>query len=105
MLFEIKRELRNGALHVQLHGEWDLGGDEMFEEAVANVDQDPGLSEVVLDLRGLTFLDSSALRQIVLLDARSRADGFSLSILRPPQPAYKVFQITGTDELLPFKDG
>lgn len=71
-----------------------------FHDAVA--ESPAAHASLVVDLRALTFMDASALRQLMALNERSGRDGFELTILAPPYPAYRVIEITGMDERLPL---
>jgi anti-anti-sigma factor len=57
---------------------------------------------IVLDVSGVTFMDSSAIRLLLAADIRSRADGARLSLLRPPARVMRVLRIAGIDDVLPF---
>jgi len=59
---------------------------------------------IVIDLAGLTFMDSTGIRLLISADARSRADSCRLSLTRPPAQVLRVLCIAGVDELLPFED-
>jgi anti-anti-sigma factor len=80
-----------------LRGEFDLTGIEVFEEAVASVRPRHSL---VLDLRELTFLDSSGLGALVLLRERARSGGWSLVLSAPQPPVALVLQISGLAQQL-----
>jgi anti-sigma B factor antagonist len=88
------------SMTVTLRGELDLCGVRAFREAVGIPDGD---QRVTIDLRKLTFLDATGIRQLLLLNARSRRDGFALRIQAPPYPAARIFEITGTDRRLPLE--
>jgi anti-anti-sigma factor len=88
------------SMTVKLRGEFDLCGVRAFREAVGIPEGD---QRVTIDLRELTFLDVSGMHQLLLLDARSRRDGFALRIQTPPYPAARIFEITGTDRRLPLE--
>jgi anti-sigma B factor antagonist len=62
-------------------------------------------AKVSLDLRGLTFADSSGVRLLIELTDRAREGSCELEIVRPPAEAYTVFRISGADVELPFVDG
>jgi anti-anti-sigma factor len=99
--FEIRSELQDGSARLILSGELDIASaPEVDEAARAMLAQ--GARELVVDLRGLTFVDSSGLRMLIILNDRAVAEGWSLGLLGPPEPALSVFQITGADENLPF---
>jgi hypothetical protein len=54
---------------------------------------------VVLDLRGLTFIDTSGLRVVVL--AQSRQPG-RLAVVKGSRTVQRAFEICGLVKLLPF---
>ncbi len=58
----------------------------------------------MLDLSGLTFMDSTGARLVLQANARSRADSCRLTLLRGPRAVQRVFELTGLTELLPFAD-
>ena len=57
-----------------------------------------GAKQVVLDLRGVSFLDSSGLK--LILDQLDRDVGFAL--IAGPESVHRVFEITGLHERIPF---
>ncbi len=59
---------------------------------------------LTLDLRPLSFLDSSGLRHFIVLAERAEQEGWKLALVRPGAPAIAVFQITRAEENLPFVD-
>ena len=86
----------NGARRLALRGELDLGTAGRLEQALSESD-----GAVVLDLRELTFMDSTGVR--VLLEAAER-DG-ALSMLAPRDGDARVtLEETGIAPLLPLVD-
>jgi anti-anti-sigma factor len=63
-----------------------------------------GCERVVLDLRGVTFMDSTGLHLSLDADAAARAAGWELLILEGPGPVQRVFEVTGMRDRLPFVD-
>ena len=59
-------------------------------------------ARLVLDLRGLCFIDSNGVHLLVALDERAHRDGFQLSLLAPAAPIDRVIQVFGLDQVLPF---
>ena len=57
---------------------------------------------LVLDLRGLSFLDSTGLCLLVVLHQRAQRDGFQLTLVAPAAPADKAIRLSGLDHALPF---
>jgi anti-anti-sigma factor len=92
---------RNDSLtYVELLGEFDLSCEETFEEVVGAVRS----GRLVLDLRGLAFIDSAGLRMLLRTWQRSGQDGFALEIVGGNDQVLKTFQMTGLDEVLPMAD-
>lgn len=58
-----------------------------------------GFEKLILDLRGVTFIDSTGLR-LVLDEARKTGAGFG--VIPGPDAVQRVFELTGTAETLPF---
>jgi anti-anti-sigma factor len=59
---------------------------------------------IVLDLSGVTFLDSGGLKLLIHAQDRSRADSNRLRLVRGPRRVQRVFELTDTEALMPFLD-
>ena len=57
---------------------------------------------MVLDLRGLSFIDSTGLHLLVALNQRAQRDGFQLTLLAPAAPIDRAIQVSGLGKTLPF---
>ena len=91
----------DAAVHVvRVAGEFDIAAVGRFR---AESDCD-GAELVVVDLRGVTFLDSSALGELIDLQRQVEKRGARLAILRPAGKADGIFKITGIDSHLPLYD-
>ena len=62
------------------------------------------MRQLVVDLSGLTFLDSSGLRLLIELAADADRDGFTLGLVPGPPVVQRVFEVSGMRALLPFSD-
>ena len=49
----------------------------------------------MLDLRGVTFLDSTGLHLVLEADAASRAQGWEFGLIGGPAHVQRVFDLTG----------
>jgi anti-sigma B factor antagonist len=100
--FEIRseRQEENGG-RLTLTGELDIATAPQVEEA-ARAMLAKGVGNLVIDLRGLTFIDSSGLRMLILLSDRAAGEEWTLGLIRPTERTLSVFEITGADENLPF---
>jgi anti-sigma B factor antagonist len=95
---------REGDLHtICLFGELDLASAEGVQRELQDVEATDA-EAIVLDLSGLTFMDSTGVRLIVNADARSRADADRLTLLRAPADVQRVFALTCLEQRLPFAD-
>ena len=110
--FAIEVQRREHVAIVQPRGELDLatvetlrsGLDAAIAETLHAV-LDDGMetaARVVLDLRGLSFIDSTGLHLLVALDQRAERDGFLLTLLAPAAPIDRTIQLCGLDQVLPF---
>jgi anti-sigma B factor antagonist len=61
-----------------------------------------GARRVVLDLYGVTFLDSSGVHLVLDADAASRAQGWEFGLIGGPAHVQRVFDLTGARARLPF---
>jgi anti-anti-sigma factor len=86
-------------MRLALAGEFDLSNASQVEDALKEVETDrPSL--LVIDLRELTFMDSTGLRVMVSADARARDDSRRLVVVQGPESVHRVFRITGLDDHL-----
>jgi anti-sigma B factor antagonist len=63
-----------------------------------------GFRALVLDLRALTFMDSTGLRTVLSWDKAARSDGFTLAIVPGAPQIQRVFELTRTTERVTFID-
>jgi anti-anti-sigma factor len=63
------------------------------------------LEALVIDLRSVTFIDSTGLVLLIKADTLAREEGFQLHIVRSPtEIVTAVFEVSGIDTLLPLTD-
>jgi anti-sigma B factor antagonist len=91
--FRLASRLDGGRAIVEAHGELDLGTVDGVERAVRELRRD-GATDVVLDLRALTFMDSSGLRLLLRLDADAREHGWTLAIADGDGPVRRLLELT-----------
>lgn len=109
--FAVGVQRRRHVTIVQPRGELDLATVETLrstlaaataETVSAALDGMENRARLVLDLRGLSFLDSTGLHLLVALDQRAQRDGFQLTLLAPAAPIDRAIQLCGLDQMLPF---
>ncbi len=101
--FDLKVVRSDRTTHIAPSGELDIATAPEFEQAIAEATAEPG-AKVVLDLRELTFMDSTGLRALAQTNARAEKDDFHLAIVRGPRQIERVLEISGLSDLLPLVD-
>ena len=100
--FAVAVQRRRHVTIVQPRGELDVATAETLRSTLdAAIAQTLGGS-LVLDLRGLTFMDSTGLHLLVTLDQRAQRDGFELTLVAPAAPIDRAIRLCGLDQTLPF---
>ncbi len=84
-------------------GELDSSTADLLEAELDAVEW-TGAHEVIVDLSGLSFMDSTGLRLVLITEARSRADSNRLRLVRGPRAVQRVFELAGIESRLPFID-
>ena len=103
MTLDTKITRSEGAVVVAFSGELDISRAEEVELELERIEAE-GPTVLVLDLRGLEFLDSTGLRIILAADTRARRSGHNVSIVPGPEKVQRVFRITLLDRRLDFVD-
>jgi anti-sigma B factor antagonist len=96
-------DTRAGIARVALRGELDIATVPALEHHLEPFRND-GVSAVLLDLRGLTFIDSSGHHALVRASERARAGGHRLFLIGTRRSARRLFELTGTEHLLDDQD-
>jgi anti-sigma B factor antagonist len=99
--FEVTVSTDAGVRVVAVSGELDLDTMGELNEALAVPN---GLATTVVDLRGLTFVDSSGVSGVLAAARRARDAGERLVCVRGPAQIQRVFQLTGVDTVLEWVD-
>ena len=94
MAFDVTyEEVRPGVMRVTLEGELDIGSAYAFDRRLLAIEQGrPRL--IVVDLRGLTMLDSVGLARLVSAQRRARRGGWKLVLVRGGRAIQRVLQTT-----------
>jgi anti-anti-sigma factor len=102
--FAMSVDDRDGRAYVTLRGELDIATAPELEQLV-NERLDSG-REVVVDLRGLEFMDSSGIRVLVAGHTRAGRAGTRLVVVRAPgsSPVAKIVEVSGLDGELHLVD-
>ena len=88
---------------VALTGELDLSTARQVESALAEAEE-RSPERLELDLRGLTFMDSTGLRVVLAADGRARKGGRRFEVVPGPPQVHRVFRIALLDRRIAFVD-
>jgi anti-sigma B factor antagonist len=102
-VFDLETSREQEHVRLSLFGELDIAAAPRVDGALDEVEGERP-SRIVLDLRGLTFLDSTGLRALIGADARAREEGRRLTLIQGPDAVQRVFSITGLDDRLEIVD-
>lgn len=94
---------RNGVANVALTGELDLGTVPILEGHLAPFEND-GVAAIVVDLRDLSFTDTTGIRALVDATERVTTSGRHLIVVGARPFVRSVFRQTGTEGLLNDRD-
>ncbi len=100
-MLDVKVREGSGTAIVALAGEFDISDVADVEKKLKAVEnRHPDL--LVLDLRGVNFMDSSGLRVVLEADLRSRRDARRFALIPGPEAVHRVFLIALLDKRLEF---
>ena len=85
-------------------GELDIATGPVLERRMREL-RDAGFRRLVLDLGGLSFMDSTGLALVVRWDLDARADGFDFALLPGTPGVQRLFELTGLAGRLPWASG
>ena len=95
---ELETSRSGRAAVLALRGDLDLAGAATLEAELAGLEADA----IVLDLRGLTFMDSSGLRVLVVGAQHAQDAGRRFALVPGAAQVMRVFEITRMRERLEF---
>jgi anti-anti-sigma factor len=90
---------------VALRGELDLLTVSKVAEVLNGLElRADGVRHVVLDLRGLTFMDIPGLRELIKQNEYARTNHHNLAVVRGTDPINRLLTLTGVEDLLVLVD-
>ncbi|MFD6491801.1 STAS domain-containing protein [Streptomyces sp. NPDC059945] len=89
----------DGVSVVSVSGEIDYSSGDQFHQALTTVRTEPPVRTVV-DLGGVTFMDSSGLGAIIATYRSAQDSNGWIRIAAPTEPVLRVMQIIGLDTII-----
>ncbi|SFP02742.1 MULTISPECIES: STAS domain-containing protein [Actinomadura] len=87
---------------VRVKGDIDVVSRTRFEETLFEVVESG--EPMVVDMREVTFCDSTGLNAIVAANRRAGERGTHIALVALPPRVQRVFRITGLDKFIPIHD-
>jgi anti-sigma B factor antagonist len=92
---EVETERREGGLRVALSGDLDVASAAQVEERLVALDEPGAPCDLVIDLSGLSFIDSTGLSLLINTDSRVRRAGRHVTIVSGKGAPRRLLQTTG----------
>jgi anti-sigma B factor antagonist len=90
-----------GRVRVEPVGELDLVTAEPLAQTIRELRRS-GVTHIILDLRRVSFIDSSGVRLAFDLHTEAAGNGLRLELVPAPPNVQRIFELTGTHDRLPF---
>jgi anti-anti-sigma factor len=98
---DVRSEARGTSLMITATGEIDLATVGRLEAALSvALNLVPEI--VVIDLSGVTFVDSTGIHRLIVAHRRATEQGIRLAIIPGPECVQRTFAVCGLDDELPF---
>lgn len=91
--FSISSHRLEHGITLALTGEVDLASAQIVEDELRRAEESENL--IVLDLKQVSFMDSTGLRTVIAADKRLRERGASLRIVHIPRQVHRLFDLVG----------
>lgn len=100
--FAIHAHREGPAATIAVTGELDVATAPELIAAIAALE--PGYEELVIDLSECSFFASSGISVLLDENARGASKGFKLVVVKAPPEVQRIFDLTGLDELITFRE-
>ncbi len=98
MNLKVKKKEKDRAGVIELSGEVDLHTAPVFKEALYEL-VEAGRDQIIVDLDGLEFMDSSGLGVLLGALRRIKTSGGNLHLVCTRENILKIFEVTGLDKV------
>ena len=102
-LLDVITEETPAGVVIRVVGELDVSTIVELRQVLEAVERDRR-TEITVDLRDLTFSDSSGLRALLRLQGYADAADAQLSLIPGPSAVMRLFEVAGVLEIFAFRD-
>ncbi|MEA2405796.1 MAG: anti-sigma factor antagonist [Thermoleophilaceae bacterium] len=99
MSVELESSERGDGVHIQLTGELDISSAGSVETRLLDIERSEP-ARVIIDLRGIRFIDSTGLSMIINADGRARKAGRRLTIVSGDGVPRRILRTVGLEDRL-----
>ena len=104
-VFEVEARIHRRTALIELRGELDVATAPQVTEAFDGLAPDAdGVRHVVVDLRGLTFMDARGLHELIRQNDYARESRQNLAVVRGGEAIQRLLALTAVDEVLVLVD-
>jgi anti-sigma B factor antagonist len=93
----------DGTARVRPSGELDMAAASVLEARMDEA-REAGATRLVVDLRGLRFMDSTGLTLLTRWSLAAERDGYALALLPGPPQVHRLFELTRLERHFTFLD-
>jgi anti-sigma B factor antagonist len=104
-LLDVRVERDGTDARVSAVGEIDLASTPYLDTALDGLTSNDAVRKIIVDLSGVTFLDSSGLHALFKRARGAEVDGYELEVVRTPAHIRRLFTLTGLDHVVRFGEG
>jgi anti-sigma B factor antagonist len=104
-VLEVEARTHRRTALVELRGELDIATVPQVAEVLGGLASDTdNVRHIVLDLRGLTFIDASGLHELIRQTDHARENRHNLAVVRGRRAIERLLSLTSVEELLVLVD-
>jgi anti-sigma B factor antagonist len=101
---DVRIDHEGGRMRLSVSGDLDIGHKERFEAGLKEAHKD-GCNQIVIDLSGVTFIDSTGLGLLITAWNESKRRGLELEVmLGEATQVRRTLSLTGVDRFIPLVD-
>ena len=101
--FVVETHTNGRAITLTMSGELDLLSAPVLEQALGRL-AEPDVDLIILDLRGLGFMDSTGLHLLVQAQQQAHDSGRSFALVRGGEQVQRLLDVTGVADALTIVD-
>ena len=104
-IFEVEARTHRRTALIELRGELDIATVPQVAQAFDGLAPEADrVRHIVLDLRGLTFMDASGVHELIRQNDHARQNRHNLAVIRGRKPIQRLLSLTAVDEILVLVD-